>query len=146
MKIQYKDFYKKELNAQNELAKNSLVDGMHGDDWANTSWTDTIDGKNVTVTIKDMLNLIKEKPIQEIPTKILKPYALHKTKTDAETLSNIQKSNLDYPIIVLKKPDGYQILDGNHRLQKAINNDMSHIKARVIEFKDMPSDWQKVFK
>ena len=145
MKIQYKDFYKKELNAQNKSAKNSLVDGMHGDDWTNTSWTDTIDGKNVTVTIKDMLNLIKEKPIQEIPTKILKPYALHKTNTDAETLSNIQKSNLDYPIIVLKKPDGYQILDGNHRLQKAINNDMPHIKARVIEFKDMPSDWQKVF-
>jgi len=118
---------------------------MHGDDWANTSWTDTIDGKDVTVTIKDMLDLIKGKPVQEIKTKVLEPYALHKTKTDPETLANIQKSNLDYPIIVLKKSSGYQILDGHHRLQKAINNEIPSIKARVIEFKDMPSDWQKVF-
>ena len=133
------------MRALIESAKNVLVDG-HGDDWSNTSWTNTIDGKDVTVTIKDMLDLIKGKPVQGIATKILEPYALHKTKTDAETLANIEKSNLDYPIIVLKKPDGYQILDGHHRLQKAINNDISCIKARVIEFKDMPSDWQKVFR
>ena len=133
------------MRALIESAKNVLVDG-HGDDWSNTSWTNTIDGKDVTVTIKDMLDLIKGKPVQGIATKILEPYALHKTKTDAETLANIEKSNLDYPIIVLKKPNGYQILDGHHRLQKAINNDISCIKARVIEFKDMPSDWQKVFR
>jgi hypothetical protein len=134
------------MRALIESAKNVLVDGMHGDDWANTSWTDTIDGKDVTVTIKDMLDLIKGKPVQEIKTKVLEPYALHKTKTDPETLANIQKSNLDYPIIVLKKSSGYQILDGHHRLQKAINNEIPSIKARVIEFKDMPSDWQKVFR
>ena len=131
--------------AIDESVRNILVEGMHGDDWANTSWTDTIDGKDVTVTIKDMLDLIKEKPVREIATKILEPYALHKKKTDAETLANVQKSNLDYPIIVLKKHSDYQILDGHHRLQKAINNNIPSIKARVIELKDMPGEWQKVF-
>tara|TARA_R110000868_G_scaffold411565_1_gene705372 strand:+ start:1130 stop:1552 length:423 start_codon:yes stop_codon:yes gene_type:complete len=130
-----------------KLYSESLIEETSNEDaWIGTSWTDTIDGKEVTVTIKDILDLIKERPVQEIDTHILEPYALHKTKTDAGTLANIKKANLNYPIIVLKKhTTTYQILDGNHRLQKAINNKIPHIKARVIELKDMPSDWQKVF-
>ena len=129
----------------NTLINQILNENMHGDNWASTSWTDTVDGKKITVTLKDMLNLIKDKPIQEIDTKVLEPYALHKTKTDKETLANVQKSNLDYPIIVLHHPTKYQILDGHHRLQKAINNELPSIKARVIELHDMPEEWQKVF-
>jgi len=130
--------------------KNKLVTGYKSasksDEWKDTSWTNIIDGKEVTVTIKDILDLIKEKPVQKIDTEILKPYALHKTKTDADTLAKIKNANLDYPIIVLKKHNTtYEILDGNHRLQKAINNKIPHIKARVIDIKDLPEDWQKVF-
>lgn len=122
-----------------------LQENMHGNNWTSTSWTDTVEGKEITVTLNDMLNLIKDKPIKEIQTEILEPYALHKTKTDEQTLSNIQKANLDYPIIVLHHPNKYQILDGHHRLQKAINNSLPTIKARVIELTDMPEDWQKIF-
>ena len=61
-----------------DLVKQVLNEGMHGDNWASTSWTDTIDGEEITVTLKDMLSLIEDKPIQEIKTKILEPYALHK--------------------------------------------------------------------
>lgn len=127
------------------LVKRLLTENMHGDNWASTSWTDTVDGKEITVTLNDMLNLIKDKPIQKIKTEILEPYALHKTKTDVKTISNIQKANLDYPIIVLHHPNKYQILDGHHRLQKAINNKLPTIKARVIKLNDMPEDWQKIF-
>jgi len=128
-----------------DLVKNILNENMHGDNWASTSWTDTIDGKEITVTLKDMLSLVEDKPIQEIKTKILEPYALHKTKTDEQTLANVQKANLEFPIIVLHHPNKYQILDGHHRLQKAINNKLLTIKARVIELTDMPEVWQKVF-
>ena len=102
----------------NNLVNQVLNESMHGDNWASTSWTDTIDGKKITVTLKDMLNLIKDKPIQEIDTKVLEPYALHKTKTDKETLANVQKSNLDYPIIVLHHPTKYQILDYNTQAEE----------------------------
>lgn len=132
------------------LVNRVLNEGIHGDNWASTSWTDTVGGKKITVTIKDMLNLIKDKPIQEIETEILKPYALHSLKKDEQTLANIEKANLDYPIIILYRPHKsqlkrYWILDGNHRLQKAINNKLPTIKARVIESSDMPEDWQKIF-
>jgi hypothetical protein len=128
-----------------DLVNHILKENIHGDNWASTSWTHVVDGREVTVSINDMLNLIKDKPVQEIKTKILEPYALHKTKTDEQTLANIQKSNLDYPIIVLHHPNKYQILDGHHRLQKAINNKLPTIKARVIELSDMPEEWQRVF-
>ena len=134
----------------NDLVNQVLNEGMHGDNWASTSWTDTVEGKKITVTIKDMLNLIEDKPIKEIETEMLKPYALHSIKKDEQTLANIEKANLDYPIIILHRPHKsqlkrYWILDGNHRLQKAINNKLPTIKARVIELHDMPEEWQKMF-
>ncbi len=132
------------------LVNQVLNESIHGDNWESTSWTDTVGGKKITVTIKDMLNLIKDKPIQEIETEILEPYALHSIKKDEQTLANIEKANLDYPIIILYRPHEsqlkrYWILDGNHRLQKAINNKLTTIRAKVIELSDMPEDWQKIF-
>jgi len=117
--------------------------------WEYAYWKDVIDDRVVIVTIKDVFDLIKRKPVpvQEIAVEILEPYAAHKYKTLPHVLDRIEKSNLDYPIIVLKKTAGrYQIPDGHHRLQKAINNKIPYIKAYVIEFEDMPSDWQKLFK
>jgi len=128
-----------------DLVNYILSENIHGDNWESTSWTHVVDGEEVTVNIKDILNLIKDKSIQEIRTKILEPYALHKTKTDEQTLANIQKANLEYPIIVLHHPNKYQILDGHHRLQKAINNKLPTIKARIIELTDMPEKWQRIF-
>jgi ParB-like chromosome segregation protein Spo0J len=133
-----------------KLVKDILNEGMHGDNWESTNWSDRIGGKMVTVTIKELLNHIKDKPVQEIETEILKHYALHSLKKDEQTLANIEKANLDYPIIVLYRPHKsllkrYSILDGNHRLQKAINNKLPTIKARVIELSDMPVEWQRIF-
>ena len=118
------------------------------ENWKSTSWTDVVDGRNVTVTIKKMLSFLKKKkiPIQKIKTNVLEPYALHKTKTDKQTIKNVLKSNLNYPIIVMHYTNTYQILDGHHRLQKAINKKIPTIKARVVELTDLPKNWQKIFK
>ena len=116
--------------------------------WEYAYWKNIIDDRVVNVTIKDVFDLIKRKqvPVQEIAVEILEPYALHRYNTLPRVLDRVEKSNLDYPIIVFKKTDGkYQIPDGHHRLQKAINNKIPCIKAYVIEFEDIPSDWQKLF-
>ena len=118
------------------------------ENWKSTSWTDVVDGRNVTVTIKKMLSFLKKKkiPIQKIKTNVLEPYALHKTKKDKQPLEKVLKSNLNYPIIVMHYTNTYQILDGHHRLQKAINKKIPTIKARVVELTDLPKNWQKIFK
>jgi uncharacterized ParB-like nuclease family protein len=123
-----------------------LYESIHGENWGNTSWTDTINGKEITVTINDLMNVAKNVPVIEMLTKTLEPYALHKDKKDAETLANVQKSDLQYPIIVLKKQGKYQILDGHHRLQKAINNNIEKIKAKLIDINTLPKDYQELFR
>jgi len=128
-----------------QLISKYLKENMHGDNWKSTSWTDTINGKKITVTLQDLLGFIENDPIVEIPTETLEPFALHRDKKDAETLKNIEKSDLQYPIIVLKKPNGYQILDGHHRLQKAINNKIPKIKARLIDLKKLPKEYGMIF-
>lgn len=129
----------------NEYVFKLLHEDMHGDNWASTSWTDVINGKEITVTLKDLLEYIKHDSVVSIKTSILEPFALHKNKTDKQTLSNIEKSNLEYPIIVMKKSNGYQILDGHHRLQKAINNHIPNIKAKIIDLKKLPKEFAAIF-
>jgi hypothetical protein len=124
-----------------------LYENMHGDNWGNTSWSDVINGEEITVTINDLLNITKNVPVIEILTKVLEPIALHKDKKDAITLSNVEKSDLQYPIIVLKKDNAkYQILDGHHRLQKAINNNIENIKAKLIDINVLPDKYQQLFR
>lgn len=120
---------------------------MHGDNWAGTSWQDTTeDGRTIKITLNDVLAFSKDTPVSELNVKDLESIALHKDKTDEETLKNVQKANLDYPILVLNKPGGKKsILDGHHRLQKAIVNKIPKIKAKVMNLSDMPEDWQIIF-
>ena len=124
-----------------------VSENMHGDNWAETSWEDTTkDGKLVKVTLSDLLTFSEDVPVSELNVKDLESIALHKNKTDEETLKNIQKANLEYPILVLNKPSGKKsILDGHHRLQKAIVNKIPKIKAKVLNISDMPEDWRWLF-
>ena len=130
-----------------EEAYQSIYENMHGDNWAETAWQDTTeDGKTIKVTISDMFKFSKDVPVTELNVADLESIALHKTKTDKETLTNIQKANLEYPILVLNKSNGKRsILDGHHRLQKAIANKIPKIKAKVLNLSDMPEDWQRLF-
>lgn len=146
-----------------EEAYQSIYENANGDNWAETAWQDTTeDGKLVKVTFKDLLEFSKDIPIEELSVEDLKYLALHKTKKDPETLANIQKANLDYPILVLHKTKDKQrqysssdiliqhnglvsILDGHHRLQKAIVNEIPKIKAKMLHLAEMPKDWQWLF-
>jgi hypothetical protein len=140
-----------------------VCESGHGDNWAKTTWEDTTkDGRHIKVTFKDILEFAKDIPVEELSVEDLKHLALHKTKTDPETLANIQKANLDYPILVLDKskdkqdqyssssvliqhPGLVSILDGHHRLQKAINNKVETIKAKMLHLAEMPKDWLELF-
>ena len=57
----------------------------------------------------------------------------------------VSAASLDYPIIVVKKGGKYRyVLDGNHRLQKAINQKIESIKAKILDL-DNP-ETPEVFK
>ena len=60
----------------------------------------------------------------------------------------ISAASLNYPIIVVKKGDQYKfVLDGNHRLQKAIDQKVESIKAKILDLDnpETPEVFLKLF-
>lgn len=107
------------------------------------SWT--VGG--VTIKIADVMKYLDKNniPVTEIPVKDVFSKCAHKDKTDKETLDRSERSDLKFPIIVLKKNGKYHmVLDGHHRLLKAKNNNIDKIKARVFNLEDAPDEYKKV--
>ena len=112
------------------------------------SWTDTIDGKQVTITLSQILEYLKDAPVKEIDPKELKHLRVGAVKQpDEEHLKRINQSSLDYPIIVIASQGKYKmLLDGNHRLQKALYNKIDKIKVKVLDLDTAPLSYQQMFR
>lgn len=53
--------------------------------------------------------------------------------------TRISKSNIKYPIIIVKENNKYFVIDGIHRLQKAINQNEKLILVKRITQKELNS-------
>ena len=105
-------------------------------DWRDTHWT--LDGETVWIT--ELINFLGD-DIIDIKTSDLPSHLL----TSQE---RVDAANLDYPIIVLKSEGHYQcVLDGNHRLQQAIDKKTETIKGRVLflDASGIPKKYKKIF-
>lgn len=112
-----------------------------------TSWE--LDDEDIKVTIKDVIKHLKDKdiPVKSVEVSELKPLLIDQDY-DEENKDRVDSSNLKYPIIVLKSKGKYKsILDGNHRLYKAIKSKLKTIKIQVIDLdsKSTPSTYKKLF-
>jgi len=112
-----------------------------------TSWTREIDGKEVTITIQEVQDYLKDAPIIEIPVEEIEDMCVHKDKKDKKTLDRAKAANLKYPILIAKDDKGnyVMVLDGHHRLKKSIEKDNKTIKAKVLDLKDAPINYKKMF-
>ena len=134
----FKQYYHKILAEKYEQV---LESGMED------SWTDTIDGKQVTITLSQILEYLKNVPVKEVNTKQLEHLRVGAVKKPDEAhLKRINQSNLDYPIIVIASQGKYKmLLDGNHRLQKALYNNIPKIKVKVLDLDTAPLSYQQMF-
>lgn len=106
--------------------------------------TDKWTCNNVTVTLKQILDLTKSIPVQNIPIQILKNKLL-----EWDDINEYKKSvNLKYPVLIIVNNDNdiLYILDGHHRIHKAINKNLTVIKAKLIKLRDLPENFQYVLK
>lgn len=110
-----------------------------------TSWSDG----DFTITIKEVQKFLDDNKVKitKIPVEEIFHMCCHRDKTDKKTIERAEKSNLDYPIIIAKGLAGQwtMILDGHHRLFKAHNNGIKNIKARILDLKEAPEEYQKMF-
>ena len=109
-----------------------------------TTWTDTIDGKEVTITFQDVnnfLNANKITPVEISPKEL--ENILIKTERDPK---RIQSANLEYPVIVAKDNGRFvKVIDGQHRIMKALVNDIKTVKARILDLSKSPKHFKIMF-
>jgi hypothetical protein len=115
-----------------------------------TSWTDTIDGAEKTITIQEVEEYLDSvnAPVKEVEVDEIIHLCAHRDKTDTETLERSERANLSYPIIISRDKTGKynMILDGMHRVLKAYNHKMLKIKARILDLREAPRDLQIMFR
>ena len=110
------------------------------EDWRDTSW----ENDDEKVTIGDVIDYLGDKTVdinvlelsQQLP-----PLPIRGAE-------RVAAASLEYPIIVVKRDGQYQyVLDGNHRLQKAIDNKVESIKAKILDLDnpETPERFKRMF-
>ena len=95
-------------------------------DWEQTFWED--DQGNRT-TIQEVLEVLRNEPVISLEVASLTHLRRSTIEPDRK-----EKADLSFPIIVREKDNKFEcVLDGNHRLQKAIDNGKTHISAKILK-------------
>jgi hypothetical protein len=119
-----------------------LIKRVLQENYKNTSWTDG----DTTITISDVEEFLKDVKVINIPIKDIEHLSINRNKVDDDTIKRVMRSDLSYPIIIIKNGGEYtSVLDGNHRLQKAINTNVEYIQAKVLDLNKSPKVFQDMF-
>lgn len=110
------------------------------ENWRDTSW----ENDDEKVTIGDVIDYLGDKTVdinvlelsQQLPP------------LPTQGAERVAAANLEYPIIVVKSGGQYRyVLDGNHRLQKSIDNKVETIKAKILDLDnpETPEKFKRMF-
>ena len=106
-----------------------------------TSWKDG----DLKVTIREVLKYLDDNKVnvEEVSTDKLKPILIAGPRDP----KRVQAADLKYPAVVVVDMKGKykSILDGNHRVEKAINNDIPTIKVRELDLRTAPEEYKALF-
>ena len=128
------------LNEQILRAKELM--GILNENWRDTSWEDD-DGK---VTIGDIVDYIGN-DIRKIEVSDLQNKLGEKVFAVTQGEERIMKADLQYPILLVQQDGEFSyVLDGNHRLAKAIMTGEEYIKAKVLylDDKNTPEEFKRL--
>ena len=111
---------------------------------ADTSWSKGED----KITLQDILELTKDIKIINFPTKKLANIVLNwdNNPEEIERISQVEISS-QYPILIMVDENGkiQWILDGNHRVQKALRSNSETIPAKLIKPSNLNPKSKKIF-
>ena len=110
------------------------------EDWRDTSWEDG----DEKVTIGDVVDYLGDETVDINVLELSQQLPPLPTR-GAE---RVAAASLEYPVIVVKSGGQYRfVLDGNHRLQKAIDQEVETIKAKILDLDnpETPELFKKMF-
>ena len=98
------------------------------EDWrTGATWTAEDDEK---ITLGDVVDYLGDETVDINALELSQQLPVLPTR-GAE---RVAAASLDYPIIVVKSGGQYRyVLDGNHRLQKAIDQEVETVKAKILD-------------
>lgn len=94
--------------------------------------TSTFTHHSQKYNLNKLLSITASRPIQTIPTKDL-VWILDFTTVDPQ---RIEKADINSPLLVIKE-DQYIVLDGAHRLAKAVQQNIPELSYRKVTTKDL---------
>jgi hypothetical protein len=107
-----------------------------------TSW----ENNGNKVTLMDLLNAINDIPVEDINIEELKPHLLNWGGNEEE-MKKVDNADLSYPILIFVDDNEkfITIIDGHHRSQKTVKNNLPTIKGKRIKVSSLPDNIKKVF-
>lgn len=100
---------------------------MKNHDWEKTQWKDKFG--NTIATIHDVLSALESEPIVSIAPAKLKHFL---SNVELESC-RIETADISFPIILVEECGHFQyILDGHHRLQRALNDNVTYLQAKIL--------------
>jgi len=116
------------------------------------------DGTDFKIKFKvsDVIELAKEKPVKNIDPKKIDYNFSGRIEDDKETESRVTNADLSYPILVVQNKDNkiFALLDGTHRLEKALRLKLDKIKVKIFNIdeleqfktKKLEEEWSQKYK
>ena len=128
-----------DLMQDSKKEEEPISEGLHDTSWQND--------EGDKITLIDLLDATEKIPVRNISVNKIKPKLLT-WDDDDEEIAKIEKSDLQYPILIFVDDDGnfISIIDGHHRAQKAVRHKLKTIKAKLIPINSLPKNIGKVFK
>lgn len=108
-------------------------------------WTKLINDKFEIVYISDIEDYLKDNNIipQRIPINMIE----HLCIVSQDSSERVENADLSYPIIVVRLNGNIiRVIDGNHRLRKAMNLSHGDIRGYVIDLEKTNDIWIEMFK
>jgi len=122
----------------------NLIRRILRESWKDTGWeTDT-----EKITIQDVLDYLDNDEVYNLSVKTILDTIGDKFTTVKKDLDRILKADLSHPIIIVKKNGELSyILDGNHRMKKAIEVGEDTIKVKILDLDkpNIPPTFKKLF-
>lgn len=127
-----------EMEPDHTTFKHQQKEGLQDTSWEND--------EGDKVTLVDLLDVAKDIPVKKISVEKLKPKLLS-WHGDKKEIAKIESADLQYPILIFVDDNNrfISIIDGHHRAQKAVRNDLKTIKAKLIPLNSLPKKLKKVF-
>ena len=95
-----------------------------------------------SLTLEELLGEIREVPVSMISVETLKLFGSEVLLEE----ERIENADLNFPVILIFKQGVlFRIVDGNHRIEKAIRMGVKELPCRKVLWKNLPNKIRKIF-